>query len=293
MTALLEVQGLVREFGGVTAVAGVDFAVQAGRIKALIGPNGAGKTTILNVVAGALAPTRGRVLLDGHPLPSARPHLVAARGVARTFQLARLFGDMTVLDNVLVGCHRRGAAGWAACAVRTRRMRAEEVSLRARAHEVLRLVGLDGAAARPAATLPYGEQRLVEVARALAAVPRLVLLDEPGAGLNADEHARLAAIIRRVRGAGTTVLLVDHHMDFVMDLSDDVLVLCHGRALAEGPPATVRRHPDVVGAYLGDGDPARNALTRSTPALPGGDERRGGVGSHVGAPHQADGGLPC
>jgi branched-chain amino acid transport system ATP-binding protein len=254
MTALLQVQGLAREFGGISAVAGVDFVVRAGQIKALIGPNGAGKTTILDVIAGALPPTRGRVLLDGRPLPAGRPHAVAARGIARTFQLARLFGEMTVLDNVLVGCHRGGRAGWASCAFRTAAMRAEEAALHRRARAVLEMLGLGGQAGTPAAVLPYGEQRLVELARALAAAPRLLLLDEPGAGLNRDEHRRLAAIIRDVRRTGITILLVDHHMDFVMDLSDEILVLCHGRALAEGPPAVVRRHPDVVTAYLGAED---------------------------------------
>jgi branched-chain amino acid transport system ATP-binding protein len=251
MTPLLEVQGLAREFGGIAAIANVDFTVRAGAIKALIGPNGAGKTTILNVIAGALAPTHGRVLFDGRPLPAGRPHAVAACGVARTFQLVKLFGEMTVLDNVLIGAHRRGRAGWWACALRTPGVRAEEAALRRRARDALAIVGLVERADRPATTLPYGEQRLVELARALAAGPRLLLLDEPGAGLDAAEHERLAAIIRRVRAAGTTVLLVDHHMDFVMDLSDEVLVLCQGRALTEGPPAAVRRHPDVIAAYLG------------------------------------------
>jgi branched-chain amino acid transport system ATP-binding protein len=252
MTALLEVRGLTREFGGLTAVAGVDFDVHEGQIKALIGPNGAGKTTILNIVAGALVPTRGRVRFEGRPLPAGHPHAVAARGVARTFQLAKLFGEMTVFDNVLVGCHRRGRAGWRACVLRTPSMRAEEGALRRRAHDVLEMLGIARHAAVAAAVLPYGEQRLVELARALAAGPKLILLDEPGAGLNADEHRRLAAIIRRVRAAGATVLLVDHHIDFVMDLSDEVLVLCQGRALAEGPPAAVRRQPEVIAAYLGD-----------------------------------------
>jgi branched-chain amino acid transport system ATP-binding protein len=255
MSALLDVQRLVRDFGGIRAVAGVDFTVQAGQIKALIGPNGAGKTTILNMVAGALPPTEGRVLFEGRPLPVGRPHAVAARGVARTFQLVKLFGDMTVLDNVLVGCHRRGRAGWTACALRTPHMRRDEAALRGHAREALEMVGLLEHAGRTAATLPYGEQRLVELARALASAPRLVLLDEPGAGLDADERGRLAIIIRRVRDAGTTVLLVDHHMDVVMDVCDEVLVLCHGRALADGGPAAVRRHPEVIAAYLGEDGP--------------------------------------
>jgi branched-chain amino acid transport system ATP-binding protein len=248
---LLEVQGLAKEFGGLAAVRGVDFAVVPGQIKALIGPNGAGKTTIFNLIAGVLAPTRGRVLFEGRPLPR-RPHAVAARGIARTFQLVRLFGEMTVLENVLVGCHRRGAAGWAACAFRTRAAREEEARLRLRAHAVLNLLGLEGRAETPAAALPYGEQRLVEVGRALAMEPKLLLLDEPGAGLNRDEQARLAGLIRTIRDGGTTVLLVDHHMDFVLDLSDEVIVLSYGEKLAEGRPEAVRSDPAVVAAYLGE-----------------------------------------
>jgi ABC-type branched-subunit amino acid transport system ATPase component len=250
--ALLEVIDLARDFGGIAAVRGVSFRVASGQIKALIGPNGAGKTTIFNVIAGSLPPTRGRMLFDGRPLPVGRPHAVAALGVARTFQLVRLFGEMTVLDNVLVGCHRRGRAGWAACALRTRAMRVEERGLRARALGVLDRLGLGAHAARAAADLPYGEQRLVELARALAMEPRLLMLDEPGAGLDPAEQAGLAAVIRGIRAAGTTILLVDHHMDLVMDVSDEVHVLCSGETLAEGPPAAVRRHPAVIAAYLGE-----------------------------------------
>jgi branched-chain amino acid transport system ATP-binding protein len=254
MTAapLLEIQGLRKEFGGLVAVAGVDFTVMAGQIKALIGPNGAGKTTIFNMISGVLRPSAGRMLFEGKPLPVERPHAVAGRGIARTFQLVRLFGDMTVLENVLVGCHRRGRAGWLSCALRSRAMRREERRLRQRAWDVLGLVGLEARAAVPAAAVPYGEQRLVEVARALAMGPRLLLLDEPGAGLNATEQERLAALIQRIRAAGTTVLLVDHHMDLVMDLSDEVLVLSYGQKLAEGPPEAVRRDPAVIAAYLGE-----------------------------------------
>jgi ABC-type branched-subunit amino acid transport system ATPase component len=177
---------------------------------------------------------------------------VAACGIARTFQLVRLFGEMTVLDNVLVGCHRRGQAGWVRCALRTRAMRDEERCLRARAWSVLELIGLQERAHSPASLLPYGEQRLAEVGRALAMEPRLLLLDEPGAGLGPAEHLRLAALVKKIRDGGTTVLLVDHHMDFVMDLSDEVLVLSYGQKLAEGPPGEVRANTDVIAAYLGE-----------------------------------------
>jgi ABC-type branched-subunit amino acid transport system ATPase component len=249
---LLEVRGLGKRFGGLTAVAGVDFTVTEGQIKALIGPNGAGKTTILNMISGALAPTAGEVRFEGAPLPAGRPHAVAARGVARTFQLVRLFGDMTVLENVLVGCHRRGRAGWLSCALRSARMREEERDLQRLAWDALGQVGVAGRAHLAAGALPYGEQRLVEVARALAMAPRLLLLDEPGAGLNAQELERLATLIGQIRDAGTTVLLVDHHVDLVMGLSDEVLVLSYGQKLAEGPPAVVRRNAEVIAAYLGE-----------------------------------------
>ena len=250
--ALLEARGLGRDFGGVAAVRGLDFHVAAGTIKALIGPNGAGKTTLLSMIAGALPPSRGRLLLDGRLLPVGRPHAVAALGIARTFQLVRPFGEMSVLETVLVGCHRCGRSGWLAAALRSGAQRREEDALRERALAVLARMGLAARAADVACALPYGEQRLVEVARALAAGPRLLLLDEPGAGLDATEHARLATLVRAIRDEGTTILLVDHHMDFVLDLADEVLVLNYGEKLAEDTPGAIRRHPAVVAAYLGE-----------------------------------------
>ena len=249
--ALLEVHQLGRDFGGLAAVGSVDFTVAAGRVKALIGPNGAGKTTILNMVAGALAPSRGRIVLDGRALP-ASAHAVASRGVARTFQLVRPFGDMTVLETVLVGCHLRGRVGWLGAALRTPAQRREERGLRDRALEIVGAVGLEDRAGVNVTSLPYGEQRLVEVARALATAPRLLLLDEPGAGLDAAEQRRLAALVHRVRANGVAILLVDHHIDFVLDVADDVVVLCHGERLAEGRPDAIRRDPAVVAAYLGE-----------------------------------------
>ena len=248
---LLEVRQLGRDFGGLAAVGSVDFTVAAGSIKALIGPNGAGKTTILSMVAGALPPSRGHIFLDGRALPSSA-HAVASRGVARTFQLVRPFGEMTVLDTILVGCHLRGGAGWLASALRSPAQRREERCLRDRAWEMIRAVGLEGRAGTIVTSLPYGEQRLVEIARALATGPRLLLLDEPGAGLDASEQRCLAALVDRVRAGGVAVLLVDHHIDFVLDVADDVVVLCHGERLAEGRPEAIRRDPAVVAAYLGE-----------------------------------------
>jgi branched-chain amino acid transport system ATP-binding protein len=177
---------------------------------------------------------------------------VAARGVARTFQLVRPFGEMTVLETVLVGCHLRGRAGWVASALRSPAQRGEERGLRERALEMVGGVGLEARAGASVTSLPYGEQRLVEIARALATGPRLLLLDEPGAGLDAAEQRRLAALVDRVRASGVAVLLVDHHIDFVLDLADDVVVLCHGERLAEGRPDAIRRDPAVVAAYLGE-----------------------------------------
>jgi ABC-type branched-subunit amino acid transport system ATPase component len=252
---LLEARGLGKDFGGLRAVHALDFAVAPGQIKGIIGPNGAGKTTVFNMICGELAPTRGSVLFEGRRLPVRRPHAVAARGIARTFQLVRLFDTMTVREHVLVGCHRRGSAGWAASTFRTRAMRQEERRLRAWTDELLDLLDLAAQADRPAATLPYGAQRLVEVGRALGMAPRLLLLDEPGAGLDADEQGRLARLIRALRDRGTTVLLVDHHVEFVMGLSDEVLALGYGEKLADGPPPLVRSHPAVIDAYLGRDEP--------------------------------------
>ena len=249
---MLGVRGLDVAYGRVQVLRGVSLRIERGELVTIVGPNGAGKTTIFNMISGVLAPSAGRMLFEGEPLPVRRPHAVAGRGIARTFQLVRLFEDMTVLENVLVGCHRRGRAGWLSCALRSPAMRREEGRLRRRAWDMLGLVGLEARADLPAAAVPYGEQRLVEVARALAMSPRLLLLDEPGAGLDAAEQERLAALIQRIRAAGTTVLLVDHHMDLVMDLSDEVLVLSYGQKLAEGSPAAVRRAPEVIAAYLGE-----------------------------------------
>jgi ABC-type branched-subunit amino acid transport system ATPase component len=192
------------------------------------------------------------VFFRGEPLPVGRPHVAAARGIARTFQLVRLFETMSVLENVLVGCHLRGRAGWLTSALRTAGMRAEERALRERALGILERLGLTARAHVPAGALPYGEQRLVELGRALAMEPRLLLLDEPGAGLDPAEKARLAALIRAIRDGGTTVLVVDHHMEFILELSDEVLVLSYGEKLAEGPPARVRAEPAVIDAYLGE-----------------------------------------
>jgi branched-chain amino acid transport system ATP-binding protein len=250
----LETQGVSKEFGGVTALNGVDFGVRQGQIKAIIGPNGAGKTTIFNVITGVFLPSRGMVLFRGRPLVGLKSYAIASLGIGRTFQTVQLFGEMTVLENVMLGRHPKTRAGVLGSALRTPSMRREEREIREGSLAILQAVGLHERAGQVAASLPYGEQRLIEIARALAMEPVLLLLDEPAAGLNRQEKARLGELIRAIRDRGITILLVDHHMDLVMEVSDEVLVLNYGEKIAEGPPAAVQRHQGVIAAYLGEGE---------------------------------------
>jgi len=245
---------LAKEFGGVMAVHDVDFAVRAGQIKAMIGPNGAGKTTIFNVITGVFPPSRGSVWFRGEPLVGLQPHAIAALGIGRTFQTVQLFGGMTVLENVMLGRHARSRSGILASALHTAAMRREEAAIRETSLAILETVGLKDKAGQIAASLPYGEQRLTEIARALAMEPAMLLLDEPAAGLNREEKARLGELILRLRRQGATLLLVDHHMDLVMGISDEVLVLNYGEKIAEGPPEAIQRHEGVIAAYLGEGE---------------------------------------
>jgi branched-chain amino acid transport system ATP-binding protein len=249
--AALVVQDLAVEFGGVTALAGVSFTVQPGTITSLIGPNGAGKTTAFNAITGYLRAQRGRVTFGGQALAGRRPCDIARRGVVRTFQKTSVFPGLSVLDNVLIGLHLRGRAGFAAIVAGRRAVREEEARLRLDAAALIDFVGLERRRLDVAGSLPYGEQRLVELAVALAARPRVLLLDEPGAGMTGGEKERLVGLIRRVREQGTTVFLVEHDMRLVMGISDTVIVLNHGRVIAEGPPAVIQAHPDVIRAYLG------------------------------------------
>ena len=250
-TSLIAVNDLEQSFGGVMALAGVDFQVPEGLIYAVIGPNGAGKTTLFNNLCGFYKPSAGSIRFNGHELCGLPPHRIAALGIARTFQNLQLFFNMTVLENVMVGCHLRARIGLLAAALRLPSVRREEQRLREWASEALALCDLTDRAAQPAGSLPYGLMKRVEIARALAARPRLLLLDEPAAGLNDTETLALRELIARIRAADITVLLVEHHMPLVMSVSDRLLVLDYGSVLAEGTPAEIQADPRVVAAYLG------------------------------------------
>ncbi len=248
---MLEVRDLAVQFGGVRALAGVSFDVRPGTITSLIGPNGAGKTTAFNAITGYLRPARGRITYDGAPITGLRPSAIARRGVVRTFQKTSVFPALSVTDNVMIGLHLQGTAGLGSVLAGRRQVREEDARLTGEAEALLAFVGLGHRRREVASALPYGEQRLVELAVALAARPALLLLDEPGAGMAGAEKAAVSALIRRICEQGVTVLLVEHDMRMVMGISDTVIVLNHGVVIAEGPPGAIQSHPEVIRAYLG------------------------------------------
>ena len=250
---MLEVRELTQRFGGITALEDISFSVTKGEITGVIGPNGAGKTTLFNIVTGIYTQTSGTVLLDTTDISSLPAEKLAAKGLVRTFQNIELFGNMTVLENVMLGMHTRSHCGILACLFKMPWHLREERLIREQASQWLDFCGITDLSDQKASNLPFGKGRLLEIARAMAVNPSIMLMDEPAAGLNSRETAQLADLIRKIRAAGVTVVLVEHDMELVMDICDRIIVLNLGKKLAEGTPREIQENKAVISAYLGEG----------------------------------------
>ena len=252
--ALLQVKDLNRSFGGLQAVHNVTFSVAKDTIKALIGPNGAGKTTLFNLISGMLPPDSGSILFNGWPVQGLKPYQIAAKGMARTFQHIRLFPKMTALENVMIGRHTHSRAGFLPGMLSLPWTWREENRIRGRALEIMDFLGISAFAENDATSLAYGQQRIVELARALACEPLLLLLDEPAAGLNMRETAEMAHLITKIKDMGITVLIVEHDMSLVMNISDEIIVLSYGEKIADDRPLAIQKNREVIKIYLGEED---------------------------------------
>ena len=250
---MLEISGITQIFGGVTALDDVSFSVAEGEITGVIGPNGAGKTTLFNIITGIYSQTSGEISLQGRDVSRLPPEQLARLGMVRTFQNIELFSGMTVLENVMVGLHTRSSSGILACSLRMPWALREERRIREEAMQWLDFAGIADLEQIKAGNLPFGKGRLLEIARALAVTPKMILMDEPAAGLNSQETLKLARLIQRIREMGVTVVLVEHDMELVMDICDQIIVLNLGKKLASGTPKLIQENPAVIAAYLGEG----------------------------------------